>query len=62
MTHSPSNVIHLDRVRCLECGTKYVKPAAGGTMNENPGCPRCGYAGWIDAGIPPQRSADKAAS
>jgi hypothetical protein len=31
-------------------------------MNENPGCPRCGYAGWIDAGIPPRRSAGKAAS
>jgi hypothetical protein len=45
-------VIHIDRVRCLECGTKYAKPADGGTMHENPGCPRCGYVGWIAASIP----------
>ena len=47
-----SNVIQLDRVRCLECGAKYVKPADGGTVHENPGCPRCGYLGWISATIP----------
>jgi hypothetical protein len=48
-----SNVVQLDRVRCLECGAKYVKPADGGTVNENPGCPKCGYLGWISATIPP---------
>ena len=48
-----SNVIQLDRVRCLECGTKYVKPTDGGTVHENPGCPRCGYLGWIAATVPP---------
>ena len=37
----------LDRVRCLECGTTYAKPAEGGTVHENPGCPRCGYLGWV---------------
>ena len=47
-----SNVIQLDRVRCLECGETYVKPADGGTVNENPGCPRCGYVGWISTAIP----------
>jgi hypothetical protein len=47
-----NNVIQIDRVRCLECGTKYVKPADGGTVNENPGCPKCGYLGWISATIP----------
>ncbi len=47
-----SNVIQIDRVRCLECGVKYVKPADGGTVHENPGCPKCGYVGWISATIP----------
>ena len=46
------NVIQIDRVRCLECGAKYVKPADGGTVHENPGCPKCGYVGWISAMIP----------
>ena len=46
------NVVQIDRVRCLECGAKYVKPADGGTVQENPGCPRCGYVGWISATIP----------
>jgi hypothetical protein len=52
----PSNVIQIDRVRCLECGAKYVKPADGGTVHENPGCPRCGYLGWISATIPASNS------
>jgi hypothetical protein len=52
-----SNVVQLDRVRCLECGTKYVKPAEGGTVHENPGCPRCGYLGWIAATVPPSPGA-----
>jgi hypothetical protein len=47
-----TNVIQLDRVRCLECGAKYAKPADGGTVYENPGCPRCGYVGWISTIIP----------
>lgn len=47
-----SNVIQIDRVRCLECGGCYVKPVDGGTVQENPGCPRCGYLGWISATIP----------
>jgi ribosomal protein S27AE len=47
------NVVQLERVRCLECGTKYIKPADGGTVSQNPGCPRCGYVGWILATIPP---------
>lgn len=55
MGASAANVIYLDRVRCLECGTKYAKPADGGTVHENPGCPRCGYLGWIDTVLPPSR-------
>jgi hypothetical protein len=36
----------LESVRCLECGSVYAKPAGGGTVRENPGCPECGYVGW----------------
>lgn len=37
----------LESVRCLECGEIYSKPNAGGTVQKNPGCPSCGYVGWI---------------
>ena len=40
----------LESVRCLECGAVYSKPGDGGTVRENPGCPECGYVGWIVAG------------
>ena len=46
------NVIHIERVRCLDCSTSYTKPADGGTVHENPGCPRCGYLGWIGTELP----------
>jgi len=42
----------LASVRCLDCGAVYAKPAAGGTVRENPGCPDCGYVGWIALGSP----------
>ena len=35
------------RVRCLNCKASYVKPAGGGTVTANPGCPECGYVGWV---------------
>jgi predicted nucleic acid-binding Zn-ribbon protein len=41
----------VESVRCLECGAVYAKPSGGGTVRENPGCPDCGYVGWIAAGI-----------
>jgi hypothetical protein len=53
----------VENVRCLDCGTVYAKPAGGGTVRQNPGCPDCGYVGWIglDEPImepwPPSRSA-----
>jgi hypothetical protein len=47
-----SNVIPIERVRCLECGARYIKPFDGGTVHENPGCPRCSYVGWISVSIP----------
>jgi hypothetical protein len=34
-------------VRCLGCGSVYVKPLGGGATSGNPGCPRCSYVGWI---------------
>ena len=37
----------VESVRCLECGEVYAKPRAGGTVQENPGCPECGYVGWM---------------
>ena len=42
----------LESVRCLECGTVYAKPARGGTARANPGCPQCGYVGWLAVTIP----------
>ena len=51
----------LESVRCLECGAVYAKPVDGGTVRQNPGCPDCGYVGWVSvsasqgAGSPPLR-------
>lgn len=43
----------IESVRCLECGATYSKPAGGGTVRQNPGCPDCGYVGWISLGVTP---------
>ena len=45
-----------ESVRCLECGEVYAKPLAGGTVEQNPGCPLCGYVGWILLTLPPERA------
>lgn len=42
----------LESVRCLECCEIYSKPLAGGTVEKNPGCPNCGYVGWIPLTVP----------
>ena len=42
----------IERVRCLGCSASYVKPASGGTVSANPGCPECGYVGWVLEQIP----------
>lgn len=39
-------------VRCLSCGSAYAKPLGGGTVQANPGCPDCGYVGWVLAESP----------
>ena len=48
---SPSLTV-LESVQCLECGALYAKPAGGGTVRENPGCPECTYVGWVTADVP----------
>jgi hypothetical protein len=42
----------LETVRCLECGAVYAKPTTGGTALANPGCPECGYVGWVTTSAP----------
>jgi hypothetical protein len=37
----------IQRVKCLNCGLVYVKPSGRGTVSANPGCPTCGYVGWV---------------
>lgn len=51
---STPNLIVLASVRCLECGTVYAKPTVGGTAEINPGCPTCGYVGWIPVRLAPE--------
>jgi len=36
-------------VQCLLCGAHYAKPNTDRTATANPGCPRCGYLGWLPA-------------
>ena len=49
-----------ESVSCLQCATVYAKPTRGGTTQSNPGCPECGYVGWVSVAIrfgasPPHR-------
>ena len=46
----------VESVRCLDCGAVYAKPAGPGTVRANPGCPECGYLGWLAASIPFSRA------
>jgi predicted nucleic acid-binding Zn-ribbon protein len=41
-----------ESVQCLECGAVYAKPSRGGTARANPGCPDCGYVGWLAINVP----------
>ena len=54
--HALIRLAVFESVCCLECGETYSKPAAGGTVEKNPGCPECGYVGWIPLSLP-ERSA-----
>jgi predicted nucleic acid-binding Zn-ribbon protein len=49
----------LQSVRCLECGAVYAKPTRGGTATVNPGCPECGYVGWVSAAVPMRFASDE---
>ena len=49
----------LESVCCLECGEIYSKPVAGGTVQKNPGCPECGYVGWIPLSLPAEPTAPR---
>jgi len=51
-----------ETVRCLECGDVYAKPLAGGTVQKNPGCPECGYVGWIPLTLPGEHVSLRSAS
>lgn len=46
----PSLAVY-ESVSCLECGTVYAKPSRGGTARSNPGCPHCGYVGWVSVSV-----------
>ena len=45
-------LLALETVCCLDCGEIYSKPLGGGTVQKNPGCPECGYVGWIPLSLP----------
>jgi predicted nucleic acid-binding Zn-ribbon protein len=49
------SLVVLESVLCLDCGEIYSKPSHGGTAVTNPGCPACGYAGWIPLAAAPAR-------
>jgi hypothetical protein len=40
-------VTAFESVCCLACGSPYAKPTGRGTAAANPGCPVCGYLGWL---------------
>jgi hypothetical protein len=52
VTAVPLRPAALESVRCLDCSTEYAKPTGGGTLSTNPGCPRCGYVGWLPLSAP----------
>jgi hypothetical protein len=55
--HAETPILELiESVRCLACGSVYAKPARGGTVAANPGCPGCGYLGWLPLALPLKRT------
>ena len=55
--HALKTLTVLASVCCLECEEIYAKPMGGGTIETNPGCPECGYVGWIPLSLPAESSA-----
>jgi hypothetical protein len=54
----PSRISNVVNVRCLGCNQLYPKPLGGGTVRANPGCPDCGYVGWVLAAEAPSEAAE----
>ena len=50
--HALRSLQALETVCCLDCGEIYSKPVGGSTVQKNPGCPECGYVGWIPLSLP----------
>jgi hypothetical protein len=53
----PTRISNVVNVRCLGCSQPYAKPLGGGTVRANPGCPECGYVGWVLAADLPREVA-----
>jgi len=60
--HALTRLAVLASVCCLECGEIYSKPVAGGTVEKNPGCPECGYVGWIPVSLPERKTRRRSAA
>jgi predicted nucleic acid-binding Zn-ribbon protein len=50
MEPAPARLTSVEIVRCLGCGKVYAKPTGRSTLSTNPGCPDCGYLGWLPGG------------
>lgn len=61
MEPAPARLTSVETVSCLGCGKLYAKPRGRGTLSTNPGCPECGYVGWLPTGRPfnPASSRDR---
>ena len=42
----------IEAVCCLGCGAEYAKPSGRGSLVASPGCPACGYVGWVPSRLP----------
>ena len=42
----------VESLPCHQCGAVDAKPTGGVTVRANPGCPECGYVGWLAVAIP----------
>ena len=51
MKPAPARPTAFVSVCCLDCGKTYGKPTRGGTLSTNPGCPHCGYVGWLPESV-----------
>ena len=57
-SEAPSLSVY-ENVLCLECAAVYTKPTRGGTARSNPGCPECGYVGWVATAVPVTTSTEQ---